>query len=225
VLGTIAMAIMKRYNARSIREGIHRLHLKRTDTYVEIGAGHGDGLETLLDLSKESFSMQQLGHMPKRVILIEISQRFRVELQKIIQESPKHSASFIEIHSEDCVSMPYLNDNSVDKIFGMNVVYFLHPLDSYTREIKRVLKPGGRVVFGCKFGSLPKDGTNNDFVYTDRKQICKVLEQEGLDVTMNKVVVDKDDEMSNYIEIVGVKACDVAEWEREYLLAVMESSQ
>jgi hypothetical protein len=42
---------------------------------------------------------------------------------------------------------------------------------------------------------------------------------------MNKVVVDKENEMSNYIEIVGIKPFDVAAWERQNLVAVMESSQ
>jgi hypothetical protein len=34
-----------------------------------------------------------------------------------------------------------------------------------------------------------------------------------------------DNEMMNYLEIVGVKACSVADWEKNNLLAVMESSQ
>lgn len=220
-LGFLAMAIMKRFNAESTREGLHRMCLKNTDTYVEIGAGNGDGLAALLDSCKKSSRQSK---MPKRLVLIEISQQFRNELHKIIQQA-KCNTSHIEIHAQDCISMPYLNDNTVDKIFGMNVVYFLHPLQSYVREIKRVLKPGGRVVFGCKFSSLPKEGSTREFVNVNRKEICNALSQEGFLVSMNKVMVDPDNDMSNYIEIVGVKPFDVASWERLNLLAVMESSQ
>eukprot|EP00956_Cyclotella_meneghiniana_P034919 scaffold109491_cov81-Cyclotella_meneghiniana.AAC.2 len=195
--GTIAMKIMKRFNERSIREATRRLKLKNSDTYVEIGAGNGDGLKTILDLNKQT-SMQ----MPKRVVLIEISERFRNELHNIMRQHHVDYTSRIEIRSEDCISMPYLSDDSVDTIFGMNVVYFLHPIETYLAEIKRVLKPSGRVIFGCKFGSVPKEGLTKEFVNVDRKKICNYLESEGFVVSMNKVVVDPDNEMSNYVEIV-----------------------
>ena len=199
------MKLMKRFNTRSIREGIRRLQLKNTDTFVEIGAGNGDGLRTLLDTSMMS------SKMPARVVLIEISERFRNELHKIIEQSNISVTSCIEVHPDDCISMPFLDNNSVDKIFGMNVVYFLHPLQDYLKEIKRVLKPDGRVVFGCKFGSLPEEGATAEFVNVNRKEICNILQKEGFAVSMNKVVVDEDNEMANYIEIIGVKPFDVAE--------------
>lgn len=199
-LGTIAITIMKRFNARSISEATRRLKLKNSDTYVEIGAGNGDGLKTILDSNKQT-SVE----MPKRVILIELSERFRNELHNIMRQHHADYTSRIEIRSEDCISMPYLDDNSVDTIFGMNVVYFLHPIETYLAEIKRVLKPSGRVIFGCKFGSVPKEGLTTEFVNVDRKKICNYLEGEGFVVSMNKVVVDPDNEMDNYIEIVGAK--------------------
>lgn len=220
--GFLAMALMKRFNAQSTREGIRRLQLKNSDTYVEIGAGNGDGLIALLNLSNHQSSTKST--MPKRVVLIEISKRFRNELHKIIQKS-NADTSHIEIHSKDCIEMPYLNDNSVDKIFGMNVVYFLHPLEAYLQEMKRVLKPGGKIVFGCKFGSVPKQGATVEFVNVNRNEICNALSREGFDVSTEKVVVDEDIETSNYIEIVGVKPFDVADWEKRHLLGVMESSQ
>jgi ubiquinone/menaquinone biosynthesis C-methylase UbiE len=220
--GAIAMSLMKRFNVHSIREAIRRLQLKHTDTFVEIGAGNGDGLAALFDMDKASSLTQS--KMPQRVVLIEISEPFREKLHKLTEQANSDTAH-IEIHSEDCISMPYLNDNSVNKIFGFNLVYFLYPLDTYLQEMKRVLKPGGMVVFGCKFGSLPKKGETKEFVNTNRNEICAALSRQGFDVTMNKVVVDKENEMSNYIEIVGMKPFDVAAWERQNLVAVMESSQ
>lgn len=205
LLGYIAMKLMKRFNTRSIREGINRLQLKNSDTFVEIGAGNGDGLRTLLE------SNRQLSKMPARVVLIEISHRFRTELNKLIQNSDKDTTSCIEVHPEDCITMPFLEDNSVDKMFGMNVVYFLHPLHDYLDEIKRVLKPGGMIVFGCKFGALPEEGATAEFVNVDRKKISIAMQKEGFVVSMNKVVVDEDNEMTNYIEIIGVKPFDTAE--------------
>ena len=207
------------------------MQLRSTDTFVKLGAGHGDGLLSLFNLNKTQPSGDQSrSHsVPKRVVLIEISERFRKELHKIteqLQQANEVIAPRIEVHSEDCISMPFLEDNSVDKIFGMNVVYFLSPLEDYLREIKRVLKPGGKIVFGCKFGSLPKEGTTQEFLNVNRHVICDALEKEGFDVSVSKVLVDGgENEMKNYVEIVGVKAHNETERECENLVAVMEFSQ
>ena len=37
------------------------------------------------------------------------------------------------IRSEDAASLSFLEDGSVDRILGMNVIYFLNPLDVYLR--------------------------------------------------------------------------------------------
>ena len=43
------------------------------------------------------------------------------------------SRGALYIRSEDAVSIPFLEDGSVDRVLGMNVIYFLNPLDMYLR--------------------------------------------------------------------------------------------
>ena len=194
--GFIAMKIMSRFTPPSAREAIRRLDLQPHETLVELGAGHGAGLREIAELSQGP---------PKRIVCVEISNDFRKELQKTIEELPPEISSKIEIHGDDCRTMPYLDDASVDKIFGMNVVYFLVPLPEYLGEMNRVLKPGGKLVWGCKFGNLPRDN-NTDFVNVSKSAIADAMEKaEFEEVSTTKVAVDGGDPKKDYIEIKGEK--------------------
>lgn len=190
----IAMKIMGRFNPPSIREAIRRLDLQPHNTFVELGAGHGAGLREIAELKHGP---------PKRIVCVEISKYFRQELQKTIEELPSEISSKVEIHGEDCRTMPYLDDASVDQIFGMNVVYFLDPLPEYLREMKRALKPGGKLVWGCKFGNLPRD--NAVFVNVSKSAIVDAMEKAEFEVSTTKVAVDGGDPKKDYIEVKGVK--------------------
>ena len=184
------MTMMGKLNFPSVREGIRRLDLEDGDTFVEIGAGHGAGLREIANL----------GVTLNRIVCVEISEHFRKELQRTIDDLPRELP--VEVSGEDCREMPYLEDGSVDKIFGMNLVYFLDPLPHYLQEMHRVLKPGGVVVFGCKFYALP-EGTK-EFVNTKPKPIVKAMEEAGFNVTVSKVEVDSGkDRTKNFIEIRG----------------------
>mmetsp|Transcript_5458 Transcript_5458/g.11195 ORF Transcript_5458/g.11195 Transcript_5458/m.11195 type:complete len:291 (-) Transcript_5458:53-925(-) len=248
--GQLAMYIMKTFNPPSIHAAVKRLELKSTDTFLEIGAGHGESLKALVEIYHEQQTQQQNladmsnnakkasspsrslddassnmarsttasieannsdahgNNIPQKVILVEISSEFQRTLHHLIQnEIPKNMfPTPIEVHDTDCKSMTFLEDNSVDTIFGFNLVYFLHPLEEYISEIKRVLKPGGKLVFGCKFGSLPKKGACEVFVNVDRREICMAMEKAGfVDVVSEKVMVGDDNPMMNYVEIRGYK--------------------
>jgi ubiquinone/menaquinone biosynthesis C-methylase UbiE len=192
--GWLAMTIMGRFNPPSIREAIRRLDLQPNDTFVELGAGHGAGLREIAE-SKHG--------PPHRIVCVEISKHFRKELQEAIEELPSDISSKVEIHGEDCRKMPYLDDSSVDKIFGMNVVYFLDPLPEYLGELNRVLKPGGKLVWGCKFGNLPRD--NTDFANVSKSAIVDAMEKAQFEVSTTKIAVDGGDPKKDYIEIQGEK--------------------
>ena len=43
------------------------------------------------------------------------------------------SSGTLHIRSEDAASLPFLEDGSVDRVLGMNVIYFLNPLEDYLR--------------------------------------------------------------------------------------------
>ena len=43
------------------------------------------------------------------------------------------SSGTLHIRSEDAASLPFIGDESVDRVLGMNVIYFLNPLEDYLR--------------------------------------------------------------------------------------------
>tara|TARA_B100000780_G_scaffold195566_1_gene137977 strand:+ start:844 stop:1104 length:261 start_codon:yes stop_codon:yes gene_type:complete len=47
-----------------------------------------------------------------------------------------------------------IGDNSIDKLLGVNLVYFLAPLNVYLNEFFRILKSGGMGIFACKFDKI-----------------------------------------------------------------------
>lgn len=199
--GWLAQKIMEQGNPPSIIAGIHRLGIERHhDVVVELGAGHGVGMRQMY-----------LHHTPKRLVAVEISPAFCQKLEtvkaELLQATSNNSSNdrvgTIEIYSDDAKSMPFLEDDTVDKMFAMNVVYFLDPLSDYLREIHRVLKPGsGTVVFGCKFPSV-RDAPP-PFVNVRPEPIVQALQAAGFDVSCQEVDVEGSF-IYSYTEIKGVK--------------------
>ncbi|CAB9517360.1 Methyltransferase domain [Seminavis robusta] len=196
--GYFARKVMRKSNPVSTQVGIQRLDLQPSDVFVELGGGEGAGIKAVFD---------QPDKVPSMIHLVEISEDFRAELTRVIKEDLPQTDGIgnkIEIHGEDCKQMPYLQDNSVSKMFGMNVVYFLDPLPEYLNEIHRVLKPGGVVVFGCKFKNLPKD--DNVFINVEEQPITRSMEAAGFQVGTAFVEVSADNPVWNYLEVKGVKS-------------------
>ena len=202
--GWLAQRIMEQGNPPSIIAGIQRLGIQRhQDIVVELGAGHGVGMRHAY-----------LHHTPKRLVAVEISPEFGQKLETVKAElllqqegvtnnNSDNPVGTIEIYSDDAKSMPFLEDNVVDKMFAMNVVYFLDPLPDYLREIHRVLKPGsGTVVFGCKFPSV-RDAPP-PFVNVRPEPIVQAMQAAGFDVSCQEVDVEGSP-IYSYTEIKGVK--------------------
>ena len=189
--GWMAQKLMEHGNPPSVREGMKRLDIQPTDVVVELGAGAGVGI--------------QYAHAknPSRLVAVEISERFLTELENIKAELERTHAggTNIEIFPDDAKSMPFLLDGSVDKIFAMNVVYFLDPLELYVQEIKRVLKPHGVIVFGCKFVAIKESAA--PFINKTPDPIVQCLKNAGFDVSVT--AVDLETPMYSYTEIKGIK--------------------
>jgi SAM-dependent methyltransferase len=158
---------------------------------VELGAGHGGCLSVIAEMENPL----------KRIVCVEISKRFRATLQETIALLPKELP--IEVHGEDCKKMPYLDNESVDKMFGLNVVYFLDPLPVYLEEIHRVLKTGGVVSFGGNFNVPPTN--TKEFINIEPDAIINAMKKGGFDVSREQVIVDEENVKINYTEIKGTK--------------------
>lgn len=199
ISGWLAMKLMESGNPPSITKGIHRLDIQKEDVIVELGAGHGVGM-------RQVFQKQ-----PRRYIGVEISTSFRDKLHLVKQEleeangdtscSSTNANTIIDIYGNDAKDMGFLENDTVDKMFAMNVVYFLDPLSVYLAEMHRVLKPNGSVTFGCKFDSV-KDAPY-PFVNTRKEDIIKAMEDTNFDVSSTKIELGT--QMYSYTEIKGVK--------------------
>eukprot|EP00040_Diaphanoeca_grandis_P013566 m.68644 g.68644 ORF g.68644 m.68644 type:complete len:194 (+) comp23979_c1_seq1:1166-1747(+) len=184
ILGYVAMALMANMNAPTIEDAIRRLDVADGDTVVEIGAGHGVGIRALSATGKNL-----------DVWAIEISPAFR-EVLRTTTALPKD-----RIVDTDARSMEFLGDATVDKIVAVNVVYFLNPLPEYLRELLRVLKPGGMVLFGCKFDMVSSSAP--PFINTNQSGVVDAMVSAGFEVEV--VEVDLGGSRFNYQAVEGRK--------------------
>mmetsp|Transcript_8958 Transcript_8958/g.18076 ORF Transcript_8958/g.18076 Transcript_8958/m.18076 type:complete len:226 (+) Transcript_8958:44-721(+) len=149
--GKIAVAIMAKVNKMSsedmIRVATEEYGQPLTDqTIIELGPGAGYATTFLM------------AKKPASVLAYEVSPVFRKLLREDTALANAISAGTLVITGDDAISMRGVATSSVDVIFGMNVVYFLTPLADYLKEMLRVLKPGGWIVFGTKMGAAKAGG-------------------------------------------------------------------
>ncbi len=127
---------------------------------------------------------------------MEISDFFRREISQL------QLATKIEIYGDDAKNMKdFLENDSVDKMMAVNVIYFLDPLPVYISEFHRVLKPGGTALFACKYTATL--GHPDIFKNQHIPSIVKIFEAHGFRVKTEKIVLG--DPITDYTAIEVTK--------------------
>ncbi|MDR0828774.1 MAG: class I SAM-dependent methyltransferase [Prevotellaceae bacterium] len=126
--GQISTFIMNCINRRQYRATLENLHISENDVVLDIGFGNG-------------FLIRQLAKQkPKKIYGIEISEDMIVAAKKRNQNAVNQGK--IELFKAGVEKLPFA-DESIDKIYTVNTVYFWENFDIGIAEIKRVLKPNG----------------------------------------------------------------------------------
>jgi len=120
-----------RMNVQGIEWTIQMLDVRPTDQVLEIGFGPGHGIKRAAELASQG-----------KVAGVDFS-------ETMLQQATRRNATFIaagrvELRLGDAATLPF-PDNRFDKVFGTNVVYFWKDPVATVQEIRRVMKPGGRL--------------------------------------------------------------------------------
>ena len=156
--GFIAKRLMLVGNQKVIEDSVQRLNIKKEDKILEIGSGNG---QALIEIIKKN---------PKQIKVIEISPIFRNRLKKKFGNK-------IELFENDAKNLKgIINNNSMDKILLINVIYFLSPLDLYLNEFKRILNKDGTIFIAGKFEAV-KTFNNDVFQNKQISDLLKILKK------------------------------------------------
>lgn len=130
LVGRIA-GFLFRLNVTGIEWTIRQLDIQPTDHVLEIGFGPGHGIKRATGLASQG-----------KVAGIDLSDVMRNQATR--RNAAAITVGQVELRVGSVATLPY-RDNSFHKVFGTNVVYFWrHPVDML-QEIRRVMKPGGRL--------------------------------------------------------------------------------
>ena len=184
IFGYIAKRIMLFGNQKVIEDSVARLGISNDDVVIEIGSGNG---QALLEIEKKK---------PSKIYAVEISEDFRKDL------CSRFNSAKITITGNDAANLASIvPDKSIDKAILINVIYFLDPLDTYLKELKRILKTSGVIIIAGKFG-LAQGFDPKIFKNTDIQKIMPALEKH---FAVTSTYVDLGDESSRYhaIKLTG----------------------
>ncbi len=145
------------------------LNPKPTDHVLDIGFGPGKWLGEIVNRVPQG-----------KVNGIDFSEAMVRQATKTLQASI--DAGRVALVHGDCRKMPYA-DNTFDKVFSVNTLYFWTDLEGYFQEICRVLRPGGRVVIGFKDKEqlLHFNLTEEVFCYYTREEVVTAIKRAGFD--------------------------------------------
>ena len=125
------VGFMFRMNREGIDWTISLLDIQPTDHVLEIGFGPGHGIEAVAKL----VSKGRVAGVDFSPIMVEQATR---------KNAAVIAAGLVHLEVGDASNLPY-PDESFDKAFATMVVYFWKDPVATLREIRRVMKPGGRV--------------------------------------------------------------------------------
>ncbi len=120
-----------RINREGIDWTIEQLDIRPADHVLEIGFGPGHGIRLAARLAVHG-----------RVAGVDFSEAMLK--QALRRNAAAIEAGLVELQLGDATALPY-PDDSFNKIFATNVVYFWEEPVATLREIRRVMKPGGRL--------------------------------------------------------------------------------
>lgn len=130
LLGRLA-GFFFRINLEGIDWTISLLEIQPTDHVLEIGFGPGHGIQQVARLAPQG-----------RVAGVDFSETMLQQASR--RNAATIAAGQVELRLGDTSTLPY-PDNSFHKVFATNVVYFWKDPQANLQEIRRVMKPGGRL--------------------------------------------------------------------------------
>ncbi len=137
--GRLVGQAMRVANRRPTRLAITALDVRPGDSVLDLGCGTGDAIPALTAAAGAG-----------RVYGLDHSQEMIASARRRHPGAILYAAPFTDI------PMP---DESVDRILGSNVAYFWHDDRAVLNEIRRVLRPGGRLaVYATTGDSLRRIG-------------------------------------------------------------------
>ncbi len=134
-LGEIVARVMSFDTANANRIASERLAVRAGESVLEVGCGHG---RTLRQIARAPFGF--LAGIDPSEVMVRLARR---RLRRWIE------AGQAEISLASSHSLPY-PDARFDAAFAVHVLYFWSDALTELREIRRVLRPGGRVLLGYR---------------------------------------------------------------------------
>jgi SAM-dependent methyltransferase len=117
------------------RKLVQQLNLKKADRVLIVGCGLGDDLPPIIEA---------IGH-DGEVYAQDLSSEITIAASKSIM--PRHSSSKIRLCVSDAKLLPF-PDDFFDGAFHFGGINLFDDIKQSISEMERVVKPGGRVVFG-----------------------------------------------------------------------------
>ena len=128
--GKLAVRMMMKGNVGAIKFTIESVDIKPNDVLLEIGFGHGVSFKMIAEKTNEK--IYGLDFSEDMVKLASENNRDLIHNNRLeLKYGPVHPAPF--------------QNNFFDKVIAVNVIYFWDEPHKELSEIKRILKPGGKV--------------------------------------------------------------------------------
>jgi ubiquinone/menaquinone biosynthesis C-methylase UbiE len=131
LLGRVVAFVMAHETLAENMRAIDALEVRQRDHVLDIGCGHGRGLEILAARASKG----RIAGVDPSELMTEIAVARNRALVK---------ARRVEVSIAAADALPFA-DASFDKALCVHVIYFWEQLDASLQEIARVLKPGARL--------------------------------------------------------------------------------
>ncbi|NLD39339.1 MAG: class I SAM-dependent methyltransferase [Desulfatiglans sp.] len=192
LFGSVLLSRLMNFGNREIiTSTIKHLQLNDHHHVLEVGFGGGSGLRQTMNFLK-SGKVTGIDYSIEMVKLVKRNFWKQIEMGKI------------DVRFGDVLNLQFA-DETFDRVFTVNAIYFWPDVLKGFSEIRRVLKHGGLVAVSLRFGvkmkraSLPKE----IFQLFSPKDVSELMKEAGFsDIRINHFNQNK---LTGYVVVLGMR--------------------